>query len=80
MRSEFFRKFALEIKCPNCKKTIKIRAADIASGKKMTCSQCKSCIELKDKNQGLKKADQSFREMEDALKKLNKTIKINLKF
>jgi len=62
----------IEMKCPNCKKTIVVNSSNI--GKTVQCKFCRTNIKLEDNGftDSKNKANKSIRDFEKSLKKLFK--------
>lgn len=67
----------LTLTCPNCESAIKILVRDVQLEKTVLCSSCQSKIDITCKNpEEIQKMQDSLDDLSDAVKKMNKTIKL----
>ena len=69
---DLFKDATYPIQCPKCEKEIEARFSVIRRGGTMSCPNCKVSIEFKGETKSL---DRSFKSVENALKKLDDTLR-----
>lgn len=65
----------LDIDCPECGGKVRFSLQDVARGRTVRCSRGHS-VTLKDEGGGAAKADKSLKDLDKALKGLNRKFKI----
>ena len=67
----------MEVSCPECGRTIRIRLRDIQNKRVVTCPGGHR-VQLEEEGHGIRDADRAMRDLERKLKKLGGTIKFRL--
>jgi transcription initiation factor IIE alpha subunit len=74
----------IETECPSCHSKVSFTMDQAEKEETILCPGCKKEINLVDKNGSVKQAhidvEKGIKDLEDEIKKLNKNLKINLKF
>lgn len=68
----------VDIPCPACKQTFKMKLRQIQNGKEVTCPNCRKVITLKVEGDDLSKPDKELDKLSKSIKDIKLDIKIDL--